>query len=152
MPRIPFKCKISILTTWWFLILRAFLVFIDQKLKIFIFWIEPLIRSWSFEKVNAQHITMYSMFILGSIVEILMYHGANLPAKLDQVCGVIAFGVEAFIFANHLHGRSMLDTTIHVYLVYSIYGCVLFSLAEVFNSKQVLFTYGRILFTILQGT
>lgn len=113
--------------------------------------IEPLIKSWSFENVNAQHITMYSMFIIGSLVEILMYHGANLPAKLDKVLGVLAFGLEAFIFANHLHGRSMLDSAIHIYLVYSIYGCVLFSIAEVVNSRQILLTYGRILFTILQG-
>lgn len=113
--------------------------------------IEPLVKSWTFERVNAQHITMYFVFIIGSIVEILMYHGANLPAKLDKVFGVLAFGLEAFIFANHLHGRSMLDSAIHIYLVYSIYGCVLCSLAELVNSRQIIFTYGRILFTILQG-
>lgn len=65
--------------------------------------------------------------------------------------GIFAFGVEAFLFANHLHSRHMLDIHLHTLLVYAIYGCVIFCILETYKPEQILFTYGRILFTILQG-
>jgi hypothetical protein len=95
---------------------------------------------------------MYSAFILGSVVEIMMYHRVNLPAKLDYACGVLAFSVEAFLFANHLHSREALDIHLHVLLVYAVYGCVFFCILEYINPHNVMFAYGRILFTMLQGT
>jgi hypothetical protein len=35
---------------------------------------EVYVTKWFFEYVNAQHITMYSAFILGAFVEIMRYH------------------------------------------------------------------------------
>ncbi len=100
---------------------------------------------------NTQHITMYTAFILGSIVEILLYHRFNIPRKAAHVMGIIAFSVEAFLFANHLHSRHALDIHLHQLLVLAIYGCVLSSCLEAYKPNQVLFTYGRIIFTLLQG-
>jgi hypothetical protein len=109
-------------------------------------------RVWYFEYVNAQHITMYTAFLLGSIVEILIHYRYDVPKRLDYVFGLIAFSIEGFLFANHLHSRDALDIHVHVLLVYAIYGCVLFTALEIYKPNQILFTYGRILFTMLQGT
>lgn len=113
---------------------------------------EELIKTWSFEYDNAQHITVYFVFLMGSIVEILMHYRFNLPARFEHLFGCIAFGIEAFVFSNHLHGRTAMDIKLHTFFVYSIYGCFISSLFETAWPKQIIFTYGRILFTILQGT
>lgn len=106
-----------------------------------------------FEYVNAQHITMYAGFMLGGVVELLVHARADfVPAKLDMACGLMSFGVEAFLFAFHLHSRAPLDIRIHVLLVYAIYGCLLFGTLEMWRPREVLFAYGRIAFTFLQGT
>jgi hypothetical protein len=65
-----------------------------------------------------QHVTMYSSFMLGSAVEILIHYGHDLPAGLDYACGAIGFLVEAFIFSSHLHGKGMLDAYMHTLLVW----------------------------------
>ena len=95
---------------------------------------------------------MYSGFMLGALVEILIYHRFDLPAKLDYACGILGFAIEAFLFANHLHSREPLDIHVHVLLVYAVYGCILFCVLEYVNPKEIMYTYGRILFTMLQGT
>ncbi len=51
-----------------------------------------------------------------------------------------------------MHGKSPIEIYVHVLLVWSIVGCFVFSVLEFFDRHQILFTYGRILFTILQGT
>lgn len=111
-----------------------------------------LLHTWRFEKGNAQHITMYSSFVLGSIVEIMVYHGVDLPHKLDYGLGILSFAIEAFLFAFHLHAKAPVEVLLHVLLVYAIVGCVLFCALEAYDDTQILFTYGRILFTLLQGT
>lgn len=109
------------------------------------------VKTFHFEYVNSQHITMYSAFIIGAIVEIMEYHRFQMPKQLPYALGIIAFGIEGFLFANHLHSRHALDIHVHVLLVYSIYGCVIFSILETYNKNEIIFAYGRVLFTILQG-
>jgi hypothetical protein len=108
--------------------------------------------EWFITHNNQQHATMYSAFVLGSIVEIMMYHGVRLPTKLDYVCGILAFFVEGFLFSNHLHSRAPLDVHIHTLLVYAIFGCAILSIFETCYLNNILLTYGRIFFTIFQGT
>lgn len=110
------------------------------------------VKTFHFEYVNSQHITMYSAFILGAIVEIMAYHRFQMPRQLPYALGIFAFGIEGFLFANHLHSRHALDIHVHVLLVYAIYGCVICSILEAYNNYEIIFAYGRILFTILQGT
>lgn len=95
---------------------------------------------------------MYSAFVLGAVVEILMHKNYELPKKLDFVCGILGFSVEAFLFYFHLHAREPIDIHLHILLFYAVSGCILFIALEMSNPNQVLFTYGRILFTLLQGT
>lgn len=107
---------------------------------------------WSFEHANMQHSTMYTAFIIGSIVEIMLYHRFDLPARIEYILGAIGFLVEGFLFANHLHGKDPLDIQVHTFLLNAIYGCVIFSLLETWKPNEVILTYGRITCTILQGT
>ena len=95
---------------------------------------------------------MYSSFVLGSIIEIMMYHGVDLPPKLDYALGIISFAIEAFLFAFHLHGKEPVEVYLHVLLVYAIFGCVASCALEAYDDTQILFTYARCLFTLLQGT
>ena len=111
-----------------------------------------LVKITSFELGNAQHITMYSAFVLGAIIEIMVHYGVQLPKRIEYAMGIMAFSVEAFLFAFHLHGKQPLDVHVHMFLVYAIVGCIIFVCLEAYNPNQVLFTYGRILFIILQGT
>lgn len=107
---------------------------------------------WSFEHANMQHSTMYTAFIIGSIVEIMLYHRFDLPARIEYILGAVGFMVEGFLFANHLHGKDALDIQVHSFLLHAIYGCVIFSLLETWKPNEVILTYGRITCTILQGT
>jgi hypothetical protein len=95
---------------------------------------------------------MYSAFIFGSFIEILRHYRVDIPAKLEYVTGMLAFGVEAYLFAFHLHGKDALEVHLHVLLVYAIVGCVVFCALEWYNENEIIFTYGRIVCTLLQGT
>jgi hypothetical protein len=81
-----------------------------------------------------------------------MHKGFNLPRRLDVIFGIAAFSVEGLLFAFHLHSRAPLDIQLHTLLTYAIFGCVLACCLEFYNPEQVLFTYARVLFTMLQGT
>ena len=95
---------------------------------------------------------MYSAFILGSFIEILRHYRVDIPAKLEFATGILAFGVEAYLFAYHLHGKDVLEVHLHVLLVYAIVGCAIFCALEWYNENEIIFTYGRIVCTLLQGT
>jgi hypothetical protein len=100
---------------------------------------------------NLQHITMYSIFILGAIVEVLIYQKFNLPARLDYILGIIAFTIEAFIFYSHSKGHEGLEMHVHTLLVFAIFGCIVMAVLETYKPNEIMFTYGRTMFTILQG-
>jgi hypothetical protein len=104
-----------------------------------------------FTKNNLQHMCMYSSFLFGSIIEIMMANRKWLPPKLDFIFGVVSFLIEALLFIFHLHGRSVLDVHVHTLLVLSILGCLLFTCLEIYNSREIFFTYGRVGCTLLQG-
>jgi hypothetical protein len=66
---------------------------------------------------------------------------------------IIPYAFEAFIFSNHFNGRiRSVDVQFHLLLALTIYGCVIFCTLESLYQREVLFTYGRVLFTALQGT
>jgi hypothetical protein len=108
--------------------------------------------SWYFGGNNAQHATMYAAFGIGAIVEILVHYKVHVPLGLEFITGIFAFAIEALLFQFHLHGRDDLDIHIHVLLIIAIYACLISCILEYINPHNVLFTYSRICFTLLQGT
>lgn len=97
-----------------------------------------MIKVWHFETGNLQHITMYTGFGLGAIIEILLHYRFDVPKKLDYVCGVIGFSTEALLFYFHLHGRDPIDVHLHTLQFYSILGCIFFIILEMYNHNQVM--------------
>lgn len=65
---------------------------------------------------------------------------------------IIQFGIEFLIFANHFHGRGHIDVQLHILHAFSIFAITFFCVMEAVNERQVIYSYGRCLFTILQGT
>ena len=61
---------------------------------------------------NSQHISMYFFFGFSGLMDILYFYEFNLPPNLDYGTSVIAFLMEGFLFANHLHGRTPLDVMV----------------------------------------
>lgn len=108
--------------------------------------------TWSIMYRAKHHYAIYGIFMISSAVELLMYYGVQLPEKLDRALFILSFGVEAFMFSFHFHGRGNIDVQLHVLQTVSIYMCLLFSILEAVNERQVLYTYGRCLFTGLQGS
>lgn len=109
-------------------------------------------KTWKIRKESVHYSTIYSSFILGSLVEILLHFKAQLPRRLDGVCLVFGYIVEALIFAVLLRDTKPLEINLQLLLIATVLVCVLFSILELCNEKQVLYTYGRIMFTFLQGT
>jgi hypothetical protein len=111
-----------------------------------------MVRTWHFESSNLQHSTMYAAFILSGIVEILMHAKFELPKRTEYVFNLIGFFVEFLLFKFHLHGRNEIDILMHTLLLYAIAGCIVSGVLECCKPENVIFAYGRILFTMLQGT
>jgi hypothetical protein len=100
---------------------------------------------------SLQHVTMYLAFLIGSIVEILVHYKVHLPHRLDYICGILSFTVEAFLFKFHSLDDDI-AILVHTLLVLAIYGCIISTILEYSNPDKVIFTYGRAAFTFLQGT
>ncbi len=58
---------------------------------------------------NAQHMTMFFFFGFNGLVDLCYHKKLGLPPNLDYVTATIGFGVEGFLFFNHLHGRPHMD-------------------------------------------
>jgi hypothetical protein len=114
----------------------------DEKLKR---------KVWHFVEVNAQHVTMFFTFGLAALFEILVYAKYNLPKGIDFIMNILAFGVEAFLFHFHLHGKDEIDIHVHTLLVYNIGFCMLGGIWEFNRPNEILATYCRIAGTLLQG-
>ena len=108
-------------------------------------------KIWTFGENNAQHITMFLAFALASILEILVDRKYSLPNGIEFLANIIAFGIEAFLFHFHLHGRNQIDILVHTLLVYAIIFCLIAAIWEYNRPNQILATYARIAGTFLQG-
>ena len=63
----------------------------------------------------------------------------GVPNESNYVLAILAIGVEAFLFANHLHDgmRDENNIQLHTLLVYVIIFCLMTSLAEAFCDKKL---------------
>jgi hypothetical protein len=108
-------------------------------------------KTWTFGENNAQHITMFFAFALAAVFEVLIDWQYPLPDGIEFFANILAFGVEAFLFHFHLHGRNAIDLHVHSLLVYSILLCMFAAVWEYNRPEQILATYARIAATLLQG-
>ena len=108
-------------------------------------------QTWTLAENNAQHVTMFFAFGLASLVEVLVHFQYQLPHGIEFLANILAFGVEAFLFHFHLHGRDPIDIHVHTLLVYAVAFCMLAAIWEYNRPEQILATYARIASTLLQG-
>ena len=72
-------------------------------------------EEWRFAHLgNAQHVTMFSLFLLNAFIELLIELGQPLPPNLDYASAILAFIGEGVLFAGHLHGRSPMDVQVGI--------------------------------------
>ena len=102
---------------------------------------------------NLQHIMMYAFFAFHPIFELLYHHKVEIiPKKLDYLSAILAFGMEAFLFHEHLHGRPHMDIQLHTYLILAVILCGLSAAFEMYYINDVRPALARACFTMLQGT
>ncbi|XP_078481394.1 transmembrane protein 45B-like [Ciona intestinalis] len=106
---------------------------------------------------NWQHATMYFFFGISGVADIVSHTARHvLPAGIDRLFGGLALFIEGYLFFFHLHGRSNIDTRVHVLLVLTVWPSALFAFIEclVMNKSELLHIF-EMLHTVLliaQGT
>ncbi len=94
---------------------------------------------------------MFLAFWLAALFEVGVHFKCPLPIGIEFIANILAYGVQAFLFHFHLHGRNEIDIHCHTLLVYAIVFCMLASIWEYNRPNQILATYARIAATFLQG-
>ena len=59
------------------------------------------------------HICMLSGFIIGSFIEILIYFGLPFPKLTEYIFTCLAFLIQTYLMANHLHGNQSLNLNLN---------------------------------------
>ena len=101
---------------------------------------------------NAQHATMFFMFGLTGVVDILLHYKAPVPPNTDYLSMAIAVASEGLLFKFHLHGRKDLDVLVHTLLVYGTVGNTAAVLIEMKYRHSILAALSRPYFILVQGT
>lgn len=101
---------------------------------------------------NAQHSTMFFVFGISGVVDILVHFKAPMPKDLDYAIMLLALGVEGLLFHFHLHDRSVLDVRLHTLLIYAIVFNILGVLLEMKYRHNLLAALCRSYCFIVQGT
>uniref|UniRef100_A0A6A7GAT9 Transmembrane protein 45B-like n=1 Tax=Hirondellea gigas TaxID=1518452 RepID=A0A6A7GAT9_9CRUS len=101
---------------------------------------------------NGQHITMYFFFAVMGLCSILVHYRFTLPPDLDYVSALLAISVEGILFLYHLHGRTVMDVQVHIFLMYVVAASAVSGALEMTHKKNIIPALGRAFFTTLQGT
>ena len=69
---------------------------------------------------NSHHLTMLSFFLANAGADLVTFYRLPTPPDLDYLTAGLSFAAEAFLFSQHIHGRSMLDKTAPTLLYYPV--------------------------------
>ncbi|XP_015844688.2 transmembrane protein 45A-like isoform X2 [Peromyscus maniculatus bairdii] len=97
------------------------------------------------------HLSMYVFFAILGGTKILCFIISSLPVSLVKLTLSSAFFVEAFIFYNHTHGRSVVDTFGHQLLSFDVFLAGLVAFIEFLTKNNVVLELLRSSLTMLQG-
>ena len=95
--------------------------------------------NWNYENImnNLQHMLMFFFLFINSISDFAVFYKIkHVPPKIDYIFALLAIFNEGFLFANHLHGRSILDVKLHTCLVVSIVACLISIIIELAMDKS----------------
>ena len=97
------------------------------------------------------HLTLYLGFLVSGIVDLLSLY-CKLPKRTSQLFLSIAFYNQFLLFYFHIHGRNMLNSTIHKLLIIFIVITAIFVTLRMLNPRNLLINAGVAAGMILQGT
>ena len=101
--------------------------------------------------VRLHHMTMYCCFIISGIVDLLSLC-IHYPKRTPQLFLALAFLVEFIVFYFHIDDdRRALDVLVHIFLIFSIVCCLMFSLLRMWQATNVLINIGLAVGLTLQG-
>jgi hypothetical protein len=113
---------------------------------------DPADTHLRLEYENAHHICMIMGFILGALVEIMVYYGAPLPKKSAYMFNLMAFMIQFVIMTGHLEGDHSVEFTAHkMWTVLITFTFVCFAV-EVYDPTNFWSVFMRICFFLAQGT
>lgn len=102
---------------------------------------------------DIQHVTMYSLFCLSGIVDVLSWKRLRFcPPGVDFLALANAFVGEWVLFSHHLHGRTNLDIILHTLLLYVIAATVLTIILEYKFNTNLLASLATTYLLFVQGT
>ena len=101
---------------------------------------------------NLQHSSMYAFFGLNGLIDVLAHYKVSLPPDMDYASSALAFIIEAVLFKFHVRGRTILDMTVHTFLLYTIYATVIALVMEMKFRNNVLGPLTRGYTIMLQGS
>ncbi|GAB6022210.1 hypothetical protein CHUAL_006345 [Chamberlinius hualienensis] len=105
------------------------------------------------EMPQAQHQLMYFFFIVNGAADVLKFRKFQfLPDGIEVATGIMALGSEAFLFYNHLHGRSLIDIKCHIFILNTVVAALICIFLEIHYRNSVIPSLGRAYFIMLQGT
>ncbi|XP_022243062.1 transmembrane protein 45B-like [Limulus polyphemus] len=99
---------------------------------------------------DIQHVSMYCMFVLSGIVDILCYSNIIFPKGTSNFVLALAFGVETLMFLN-TETKSSLEKEVHYLMICTVILCVISTLAEMRFPTHIPLKFLRSYFTLLQG-
>ncbi len=102
---------------------------------------------------NFSHATMFSIFLLGAVVEILRFYSILfLPAAVDHVLASLAFFLVGELFYYHIDGRSKLDQKLHILLYTVAFSIAFVILLEAWQRRSFVLFITRAFLVVLLGT
>lgn len=102
---------------------------------------------------NFSHATMFSIFLLGAVVEILQFYSILfLPAAVDHVLASLAFFLVGGLFYYHIDGRSELDQKLHILLYTVAFSIAVVILLEAWQRRSFVLFITRTFLVVLLGT
>lgn len=102
---------------------------------------------------NFSHATMFSIFLLSAIVEILRFYNILfLPAASDHALSSMAFFLVGELFYFHIEGRSELDQKLHIVLYTVAFSIAVVILLEAWQRRSFVLFITRTFLVLLLGT
>ncbi|VDN98965.1 unnamed protein product [Rodentolepis nana] len=102
---------------------------------------------------NLQHATMFAMFMLCGIFEVLdFYKIFRFPNCTNYLFSFLAVVTELVLFAFHLHGRTPTDIYVHTILIYALIILLVVGVCEAIFPHSILPGLVRNLLIIVQGS
>lgn len=102
---------------------------------------------------NFAHATMFCIFLLAAVVEILRFYGILfLPPTTDHVLSSMAFFLVGEVFYYHIEGRNVLDQKLHILLCTVAFSITVIILLEAWQRRSFILFMVRTFLVVLLGT